>query len=226
VEYGNVETVFTLTGRGDPTTIEVQVDEDGDGPEDPFVKREGIDWIYDPESNSVVFAFDYVPPLDSLVEISYSDLNRSFQLSSSVENPETLTVDIDLHDDLGFRNIRPDDVNGWIFHAESTSILFQGLYVPPFGSDLRATFSNLRWLFPLTLAPQLGTMTVKMDADGQGPLAEALVAQYDEANGTPGWVYYGTGEQAPYSNTISFEMMDWPPLGAVITATYSPGSGS
>ena len=226
VEYGNVETVFTLTGRGDPTTIEVQVDEDGDGPEDPFVKREGSDWIYDPESNSVVFAFAYVPPLDSLVEISYSDLNRSFQLSSAVENPETLSVDIDLHDDLGFRNIRPDDVNGWIFHAESNSILFQGLYVPPFGSDLRATFSNLRWLFPLTLAPQLGTMTVKMDPDGQGPLAEALVLQYDEANGTPGWIYYGTGEQAPYSNTISFEMMDWPPLGAVITATYSPGAGS
>ncbi len=227
VEYGNVTTVFELSGRGDPTTIEVRVDPDGEEGPDDFVEMEqGVDWLYDPESNSVVFAFAYVPPLDSLVEISYSNLNRSFDLSNAVENPETLRVEIDVHDGNGFRPILRDDVSGWIFHAETNSILFQGQYVPPFGADLQVTYSNLRWLFPLSQTPQVGTLEVTMDTDGEGPNQETLVPRYDEQTEAPGWLYYGPDEPAPYSNTISFEKMDWPPLGAVITAVYSPGAGS
>jgi hypothetical protein len=226
VEYGNVEKVFRLSARGDPTTLEVRVDEDGDGPGDFVIKAEGVDWVYDPASNAVVFAYAYVPPLDSLVEVSYSDLNRAFALSNEVENPETLMVAIDLHDGNSFRPILRDDVNGWIYHAESNSILFQGQYVPPFGAELRVTYSNLRWLFPLSVVPEPGSLVVMLDPDGAGPAIESIVIEYDENTGTAGWLYYGPGEAAPYTNTISFEMTDWPPLGAVLTVSYSPGSGS
>ncbi len=227
VEYGNVEKVFRLSGRGDPTTLQVRVDEDGEeGAGDFVVKQEGTDWLYDAESNSVVFAFNYIPPLDSLVEISYSDLNRSFSLSHAVENPETLGVSIDLHDGNNFRPILRDDVSGWIYHAESNSILFQGQYVPPFGADLRVSYSNLRWLFPLSQNPAVDTMVVFMDTDGDGPAVEQMIPEYDEGTQTPGWIYYGPDEAPPYSNTISFEMMDWPPLGAVIKVNYVPGAGS
>ncbi len=226
VEYGNVEKVFKLSSRGDPTTIKVRVDEDGDGPSDFVEKQQGTDWVYDAQSNSVVFAFDYFPPLDSLVEISYSDLNRSFALSQEVKNPETIKVDIDLHDGNGFRQILRDDVNGWIFNAETNSILFQGQYIPPFGSDLRITYSNLMWLFPLSTPPQVSTIQVVMDSDGDGPAQQQLIPPYDDSSATPGWLYYAPDEAAPYSNTISFEKMDWPPLGSVITVTYAPGTGS
>ncbi len=226
VEYGNVEKVFRLSSRGDPTTIKVKVDEDGDGPGDFVEKDEGTDWVYDAQSNSVVFAFDYFPPLDSLVEISYSDLNRSFALSQEVKNPETIRVEIDLHDGNGFRPILRDDVSGWIFSSETNSILFQGQYIPPFGADLRITYSNLLWLFPLSTPPQVSTIQVVMDSDGDGPAQKQLIPKFDEASSTPGWLYYPPDEAAPYSNTISFEKMDWPPLGAVITVTYAPGTGS
>lgn len=226
VEYGNVEKVFRLTSRGDPTTIKVRVDEDGDGPGDFVQKDEGTDWIYDAQSNSVVFAYEYFPPLDSLVEISYSDLNRSFALSQEVKNPETIRVEIDMHDGNGFRPILRDDANGWMFNAETNSVLFQGQFIPPFGSDLRITYSNLMWLFPLSTPPQVSTIQVVMDSDGDGPAQNQLIPQFDESSSTPGWLYYPPDEAAPYSNTISFEKMDWPPLGAVITVTYAPGSGS
>ncbi len=226
VEYGNVETVFRLTGRGDPTTLQVRVDEDGDGPAEFVDMVEGTDWLYDAQSNSIRFAFAYVPPLGGVIEVSYSDLRRSFTLSQEVENPESLTVEIDLHDGNGFRIILRDDANGWMFHADSNSILFQGQYIPPLGSELRVTFSNLRWLFPLSQTPLVGSLVVKLDPDGEGPVEESVVPEFDDSTSSPGWLYYGPGEAAPYTNTISFEKTNWPPLGSVLTVSYQPGASS
>ncbi|HUU00095.1 MAG TPA: hypothetical protein VM425_01500 [Myxococcota bacterium] len=224
VEYSNVDTVFPLSSRGDQSTIVVMVDEDGAGPGPAEEKQENSDWWYDSDSNAVVFIGDYVPPLGSVIEVSYSDLMRTFALSRAVENAETLRVEVDLKDGAGWRTIFQDAGTGWMYHAGSNSILFQGAYVPPYGSELRVTYSNLLWIFPLSLVPQVSTLVVLLDTDGDGPLVPQTVPTNDDSKGVAGYVYYGPGEPAPYTNAISFEKIDWPPLHSVVTVRYSPGS--
>jgi hypothetical protein len=226
VEYGNVDNAFELSGRGDPTTLKVSVDEDGEGPQEALDMVEGEDWAYDSPSNTVVFAFDYVPPLGAVIQVSYANLESTFSLSRAVENPETLRVEVDRKDGSGFRTVLKDDANGWMYHAESNSILFQGTFLPPDQSEIKVAYSNLGWLFPLTLKPRANSLIVLLDPDGDGGQAEAEVPKYDEGSQTAGWLYYGPDEEAPYTNSISFEKMDWPPLGGRVTVTYLPGVGS
>jgi hypothetical protein len=85
-------------------------------------------------------------------------------------------------------------------------------------------FSNLRWLFPLTRVPLAGSLDVTLDRDGDSGPLEPVVVPVDNPTGEPGYIYYGTTEPAPYTNAISFEKLEWPPLGAVVTAVYRPGS--
>jgi hypothetical protein len=223
VEYSNVDSVFAMTGRGDQSTIVVTVDEDGDGPLEPEVKEENTDWWYDSDNNAIVFIGGYTPPLGAVIEISYSDLLRAFALSRAVENPETLLVEVDLKDGAGWRSIFKDPATGWMYHLDSNSVLFQGSYVPPYGAELRVTYSNLVWIFPLTKVPSISTLQVHLDSDGAGPAEPVEVPANDDDNGVPGYIYYGAGEPAPYTNSISFEKIDWPPLGSVLTVRYTPG---
>ncbi len=226
VEYANTETVFALGGRGDQSTIRVTVDEDGDGPLAAEEKTVNVEWWYDSATNSVVFSGDYVPPLGSTIEVSYSDLTHSFSLSRPVENVSTMQVEVDLDDGQGWRLIFKDDVTGWMFHAASNSVLFQGSYVPPLHSQLQVSYSNLLWLFPLSLAPKITSLVVQLDADGDGPGAAEMVPAHDEALGIPGYLYYDTGEAAPYRNSISFEKLPWPSLGSIINVRYNVGGGA
>lgn len=223
VEYSNVDNVFPLSGRGDRSTIVVTVDPDGDGPLPAEEKTENTDWWYDADNNAVVFIGDYVPPMGAYIEISYSDLQRAFPLSHAVENPETLKVEVDLQDGAGWRVIYEDAATGWMYHSDSNSVLFQGNYVPPYGSQLRVTYSNLVWLFPLSQVPVESSLQVTLDADGSGPATPEVVPRNDEGGGTAGYIYYGPEEAAPYTNSISFEKLDWPPLDSVVTVSYTVG---
>ena len=208
VEYSNVEDRFHLTGRGDTSTIEVTVD-------DVVVPQADDCWQYHDGENAIIFYGDCIPALDSTVEVSYSDLEKVFYLSEEVKNPETLQVWLDQ------APVYPDPATGWIYHPETNSIRFQGTLVPPMGSELKVAYSNLAELFQLSLEPQPGTIVVTLDADGDGPNEAEQVPEYSP--GTPGWVYNDPGKPAPYTNTISFEMLDpLPPFGSVITVTYTP----
>ena len=214
VEYSNVEDRFHLSGRGDASTIEVKVD-------NVIVPQSDDCWQYHEGENAIIFYGDCIPVLDSVVEVSYSDLEKVFYLSQEVKNPETLKVWLD--QGTGFAEIFPDPATGWIYHPETNSVRFQGTRVPPMGSELKVTYSNLSELFPLSLTPQAGSLVVTLDADGDGPNQAVQVPEYSQS--VPGWVYYGPGEPAPFSNTISFEKMDpLPPFGSVITVTYTPSS--
>jgi hypothetical protein len=214
VEYSNVEDRFRLSGRGDASTIEVKVDGVG-------VPQRDDCWQYHSGENAIIFYGDCIPALDSTVEVSYSDLEKVFYLSQEVKNPETLTVW--LNQGTGYAEVFPDPATGWIYHPDTNSIRFQGSLVPPMGSELKVTYSNLSSLFPLSLVPQTDTISVTLDADGDGPNQAVQVPEYSQ--GVPGWVYYGPGESAPFSNTISFEKLDpLPPFGSVITVTYTPSS--
>jgi hypothetical protein len=221
VEYSNVATVFELSGRGDQSTLRVTVDEDADGPLEAEEKVENVDWWYDSDSNAIVFNSTYVPPLGSIIEVSYSDLLRAFALSREVENAETLSVEVDLKDGVGYRLIFKDQVTGWMYHVDSNSVLFQGNYVPPFGSELRITYSNLLWLFPLSQVPVNGTVVVMLDSDGDGPAEPVKIDENDDSIPILGYIYYDASEPAPYSNSVSFERIDWPPLGSVVTVRYN-----
>jgi hypothetical protein len=224
VEYSNSQYEFPMSGRGDPETLVVTVDPDGDGPAAPATQTESTDYVYDAATNTIRFLDGHVPPLGATVEISYASLRRSFVLGTTVENPETLRVDVDQKDGSGYRQVLPGGGSGWLFDVASNAILFQGNYVPPLTSDIRVAFSNLRWLFPLTREPVAGTLTVTLDTDGDtGPIVAVEILPDDPA-GAPGYVYYGTSEPAPYTNSISFEKLEWPPLGAVVTAVYRPGA--
>jgi len=228
VEYSNTQYEFPMSGRGDPETLRVTVDPDGDGPDAPVEQTESTDYVYDAASNTIRFLDGHVPPLGATVEISYASLRRSFALGSAVENPETLTVmvDMDPNDAVGFQTVFRDPVNGFMFDSASSTILFNGNFVPPLAAVIQVQFSNLRWLFPLTRAPVAGSLAVTLDRDGDlGPL-DAEVVLADDPAGAPGYVYYGTAEPAPYTNSISFEKLEWPPLGAVVTAVYRPASGT
>jgi hypothetical protein len=212
VEYSNVEDRFHLSGRGDASTIEVEVDEV------PMPQSDDC-WQYHSGENAVIFYGDCIPELDSTVEVSYSDLEKVFYLSQEVKNPETLKVW--LNQGSGFAEIYPDPASGWIYHPETNSVRFQGSLVPPMGAELKVTYSNLADLFPLSLTPLSGTISVTLDADGDGPNTAVPVPEYSQ--GTQGWVYYGPGEPAPFSNTISFEKLDpLPPFGSIIKVTYTP----
>ncbi len=221
VEYSNAETVFPLSGRGDQSTLKVTVDEDGDGPNAPVEKTENVDWWYDSDANAIVFIGGYVPPMGAYIEVSYSELQRAFALSRVVENPETLTVEVDLKDGAGWRRIFQDPGTGWMFHQGSNSILFQGNYVPPYGADIRVTYSNLVWLFPLSKVPVQSTLQVWLDEDGAGA-GEPVAIPHNNEGVQPGFIYYGPEQAAPYTNSISFEKIDWPPLGSIITVRYTP----
>jgi hypothetical protein len=113
-----------------------------------------------------------------------------------------------------------DQVTGWMYHSESNSVLFQGNYVPPFGSELRITYSNLLWLFPLSQVPVNGSVVVQVDSDGDGPAEPVTIEENDDSVPTLGYIYYDSSEPAPYSNSVSFERIDWPPLGSVVTVRY------
>ncbi|HOX43891.1 MAG TPA: hypothetical protein PK668_09835 [Myxococcota bacterium] len=223
VEYSNSQYEFPMSGRGDPETLVVTVDADGDGPGLPVTQTESTDYVYDAASNTIRFLDGHVPPLGATVEISYASLRRSFALGQEVENPETLRVDVDLKDGNGYRQVLRDEATGWLFDSAGNAVLFQGNFVPPLGSDIRVSFSNLRWLFPLTRVPVSGTLVVTLDNDGDGPL-EVIEVPVDDPAGAPGYIYYGTTEPAPYTNSISFEKLEWPPLGAVVTAVYRPSA--
>jgi len=224
VEYSNVDTVFALSSRGDQSTIVVTVDEDGEGPGEAEEMEENVDWWYDSDANAIVFIGDYTPPLGAVIEVSYSDLLRAFALSQEVENTDTLKVEIDLKDGAGWRTIFRDEVTGWMYHSDSNSILFQGTYVPPYGAELRVTYSNLVWIFPLSRIPQVATIIVQLDPDGEGAQEPVEVPPNDDEQSIEGYIYYDSNEPAPYTNSISFEKTDWPPLGSVVTVRYTPGS--
>lgn len=221
VEYSNVDKAFKLGHQVNPSTLEVRVDEDGDGPAQAALREEGIDWLYDPEGNLIVFAFDYVPPLGSRIEVSYTELETEFTLSEIVENPQTLAVEVDLHDGQGFRPVLEDAANGWIYYPETNQILFKGNAVPLQGWTLRVRYSNLDWLFTLSLEPLESSLSVKQDADGDGPELQKE-APRNKDGGPAGWIYYPIASPDPYSNAISFEKTTWPATGTVITVRYTP----
>ncbi|RME28726.1 MAG: VWA domain-containing protein [Deltaproteobacteria bacterium] len=219
IEYSNLSKTFPLSGDGDRTTMKVTVDPDCDGPQTAEEKQENTDWWFDADHRSIVFTGDYVPPMDSCIEISYAALQREFTLSREVANPETLKVEVDEKDGRGWLQVYEDPSNGWIFHAQSNSILFQGSYVPPIGSEIRISYSNLLWIFPLSQVPVPDSLQVTLDPDGDGP-QQAQTIPRDDPAGTPGFIYYGPEEQPPYTNSISFEKIDWPPLGSVVSVFY------
>jgi hypothetical protein len=224
VEYSNAEAVFYLSGRGDQSTMKVTVDPDGpQGPLPAEEKTENVDWWYDSDANAVVFIGGYVPPMGSYIEISYSELTRTFALSRKVENPETIKVEVDLKDGQGWRRIFQDPVTGWMYHAASNSILFQGNYVPPYGADIRVSYSNLVWLFPLSKVPVVNSIQVFLDKDGDGTQYQPQeVPLNNESAGQPGYIYYGLDKPAPYTNSVSFEKLEWPPLNSAVTIRYTP----
>lgn len=215
VEYSNVEDRFHLSGSGDTSTIQVEVD-------GVPVPQSDDCWQYHSGENAIIFYGDCIPPLDSTVEISYSSLEKCFSLSTEVNNPETLKAWLD--QGSGFAEIFPDPATGWFYHSEDNSICFQGTLVPPVGSELKVAYSNLAELFYLSLEPLNGSESIKsvtLDTDGDGPNEAVPIPEYSQ--GVPGWVYNDTSTPAPYTNTISFEKLDpLPPFGSVITVTYTP----
>jgi hypothetical protein len=212
-EYGNSERRFEITGTGDVTTLKVTVN----GAE----KLVNVDWWYDADNNAVLFNGSYVPPIGSIIEISIWDPRRAFTLAKAVENKETLMVEIDLKQGAGFQLIRKDDVNGWMFDAASNSIRFQGVMVPPIGSELRVSYSNLLYFFRLTRSPDPESITVELDADGDGPGQPEFINQDGKK---PGWFYYDIDAQEPFANSVSFEkfpVSEWPPKDSIVLVRYA-----
>jgi hypothetical protein len=226
VEYGNSQYAFQLSGRGDPGTLAVTVDPDGDGPLQAEEQEEGVDFVFDAVTNTVVFLEGHVPPLGSTIEVSYAALRREFRLGSQVDNPQTLRVmvDMDPTDPVGFQEVLRDPASGFIYNAGTNAVLFQGAFIPPLGAAIQVRYSNLRWLFPLTKEPVLNTLVVVLDLDGDGPALPMPISP-DNPGGEPGYVYYDLTQPAPYTNSLSFEKLDWPPLGSVVRATYQPVGG-
>ena len=222
VEYSKVENEFLLSRVDfDRSTLVVSVDEDGEGPGGMVEKQEGQDWQYHSDINAVIFT-NYLPPMGSLIEISYAEPICSFVLSKKVEALDNLLVEVDPGDGKWGR-VYEDPENGWVYDAETQSLLFNGKYCPRHGEKMRVTYSDLDWLFSLSYVPLVETIEVRLDRDGEGGEEAQLVPKYDEDSGTAGWTYYGPEKQPPYENSISFEKFeksDWPPLGSVITVAY------
>jgi len=216
VEYGNLEAVFHLSGRGQEDSITVTVDD---------VEMElNSDYYYDSNTNNIYFDPGSVPPKDAVITVSYLALERQFPLSRTVENPETLEVEVDQGN--GWQEVLADEASGWMFNAATNSILFQGQWVPPLNSKLRVSYANLTYLFTLSRVP-ISITLVTIDVDGDGPEPDAAIPEYDEGTMQPGWIYYGPDEDPPFSNAISFEKLATPlEIGAVITVTYTPDSSS
>jgi len=79
------------------------------------------------------------------------------------------------------------------------------------------------WLFPLSKVPVTNSIQVFLDKDGDGTQYQPQeVPPNNEGAGQTGYIYYGLDKPAPYTNSVSFEKLEWPPLNSLIIIRYTP----
>ena len=166
-------------------------------------------WRLKAEEPAVYCDGDYVPPPEAEVHVEYGNVDRTFRLSARGD-PTTLKVTVD--DDAAGPNPAVEKQVGtdYLYDSNQNAVVFNGTYVPPLGSVIEASYSDLMRSFVLSRAvknPE--TLMVEVDfKDGQG--FKAVIR--DDAGG---WMYDSRG------NAVLFQGSFVPPVGADIRVSYS-----